>query len=74
MFRRNLIHQSIRAILGSLRPYMEQPKLTFCGDRVWRKVIYGIGPYIANYPEQCLLSAVVQGWCAKYVIFMPSLY
>ena len=28
---------------------------------------YGLGPYIADYPEQALLACIVQGWCAKYV-------
>ncbi|KXN87059.1 Cytochrome P450 3A41, partial [Leucoagaricus sp. SymC.cos] len=49
-------------------PYMEHPKLMYCGDGVWQKVIYGISPYIADYPEQYMLAAVVQGWCTKYVL------
>lgn len=27
--------------------------------------MYGIGPYIADYPEQCLLACVVSGWCPQ---------
>jgi hypothetical protein len=30
-------------------------------------VIYGLGPYIADYPEQALLACIVQNWCPKYV-------
>ncbi|KAJ7845013.1 hypothetical protein B0H14DRAFT_3685165 [Mycena olivaceomarginata] len=30
-----------------------------------RRVIYGIGPYIADYPEQVWLAAIVQNWCPK---------
>ncbi|KAF8546044.1 hypothetical protein OG21DRAFT_1428003, partial [Imleria badia] len=26
-------------------------------------VIFGLGPYIADYPEQVLISCVVQNWC-----------
>lgn len=35
-------------------------------------MIWGIGPYIADYPEQVLLSCIVQGWCARYVDFPLS--
>ncbi|KAH9959514.1 hypothetical protein BJV74DRAFT_880098 [Russula compacta] len=28
-------------------------------------IIYGVGPYIADYPEQALLACVVLGWCPK---------
>ncbi|KIK83034.1 hypothetical protein PAXRUDRAFT_71739, partial [Paxillus rubicundulus Ve08.2h10] len=30
-------------------------------------VIFGIGPYIGNYPEQVLLSGIIQGWCSRCV-------
>ena len=46
---------------------MMQPKVTLCGDGHFRRVIYGLGPYIADYPEQVLLSLVVSGWCPKLV-------
>lgn len=36
-----------------------------CADGHFRRMIYGLGPYIADYPEQVLLACVVQGWCAK---------
>ncbi|KAF8151393.1 hypothetical protein B0H34DRAFT_664731, partial [Crassisporium funariophilum] len=29
-------------------------------------VIYGIGPYIADYPEQALLACIVSGWCPRF--------
>jgi hypothetical protein len=32
-------------------------------------VIFGIGPYIADYPEQVLLTGIVSGWCPQYVLF-----
>ncbi|KAG1853048.1 hypothetical protein F4604DRAFT_2044766 [Suillus subluteus] len=28
-------------------------------------MVYGLGPYIADYPEQILLSGVVQNWCPR---------
>lgn len=67
-FRRQLFHTSLAHILDSLRPHMTTPILTRCGDGHYRRVIYGLGPYIADYPEQALLACIVQGWCPKYII------
>ncbi|KAI1786556.1 hypothetical protein LXA43DRAFT_975709 [Ganoderma leucocontextum] len=53
-FRRQLFHSSLSRILRSLTPGMTAPEI----------VIYGLGPYIADYPEQALLASIVQGWCA----------
>ncbi|KAI0676186.1 hypothetical protein C8Q78DRAFT_1065111 [Trametes maxima] len=62
-FRRQLFHTSLGRILESLRPWMEKPDVVRCGDGHFRKVFYGIGPYIADYPEQALVACIVQGWC-----------
>ncbi|KAJ6545870.1 hypothetical protein DFH09DRAFT_927614 [Mycena vulgaris] len=64
-FRRNLFHGSLRNILQSLKPGMTDPEVTLFADGHYRRVIYGLGPYIADYPEQVLLACVVQGWCAR---------
>ena len=42
---------------------MMKPVVTLCLDGHFRCVIYGLGPYIADYPKQVLLTGVVQGWC-----------
>lgn len=34
-------------------------------DGFYRRTIYGLGPYIADYPEQAFLCCIVQGWCPK---------
>lgn len=47
---------------------MTIPEVVRCPDGHFRRAIYGLGPYIADYPEQALLACIVQGWCAKYVI------
>ncbi|KAI1782207.1 hypothetical protein LXA43DRAFT_1069135 [Ganoderma leucocontextum] len=62
-FRRQLFHSSLSRILQSLKPGMTTPEVVHCGDGHFRKVIYGLGPYIADYPEQALLACIVQGWC-----------
>ncbi|KAF8223510.1 hypothetical protein L208DRAFT_1316457 [Tricholoma matsutake] len=64
-FRCQLFHDSLEHILSSLWPYMSQPWLTRCADGHYQHVIYGLGPYIADYPEQALLACIVQGWCAR---------
>lgn len=65
-FRRQLFHSSISAILQSLQPYMSTPDIVKCPDGHFRRAIYGIGPYIADYPEQVLVAGVVYGWCVRY--------
>lgn len=72
-FRRQLFHSSIGAIFEKMRPAMEKPIVTRCADGHYRRVIYGFGPYIADYPEQVLLPCVVQDWCPRYVLISVRL-
>ena len=44
---------------------MEKPEVVHCPDGHYRRAIYGIGPYIADYPEQVLLACIVQNWCGQ---------
>jgi hypothetical protein len=46
---------------------MTTPDILKCPDGHFRRAIYGLGPYIADYPEQALLAAIVSGWCVRYV-------
>ncbi|KAJ7875741.1 hypothetical protein B0H14DRAFT_3436990 [Mycena olivaceomarginata] len=64
-FRRQLFHASLARILEPLKPHMTVPRVARCADGHFRRVIYGIGPYIADYPEQALLTSIVQGWCPR---------
>ncbi|KAF7372543.1 hypothetical protein MVEN_00116600 [Mycena venus] len=64
-FRRQLFHSSIARILQPLKPYMTKPRVTRCADGHFRRAIYGLGPYIADYPEQALLTCIVQGYCPR---------
>ncbi|KAF8801177.1 hypothetical protein BYT27DRAFT_7226944 [Phlegmacium glaucopus] len=64
-FRWNLFHGSLNKILQPLRPGMEKPEVLRYGDGYYRRTLYGIGPYITDYPEQVLLACVVQGWCPR---------
>jgi hypothetical protein len=67
-FRRQMFHTSLSRILQSLKPGMITPEVVRCPDGHFRRAIYGLGPYIADYPEQALLACVVQGWCPKCVL------
>ena len=64
-FRRHLFHTTLEAILEIFKSVMEEPEVVKCPDGHLRRAVYGLGPYIADYPEQCLLSCIVQGWCPK---------
>ncbi|KAG0701249.1 hypothetical protein DFH29DRAFT_982811 [Suillus ampliporus] len=68
-FRRQMFHSSLTKIFDSMKPNMTVPDVVRCPDSHFRHVIYGLGPYIADYPEQLVLSGVVQNWCPKYVFF-----
>ncbi|THH10643.1 hypothetical protein EW146_g8310 [Bondarzewia mesenterica] len=65
IFRRQLYHLSLATILKPLRHGMTSPEITRCSDGHLRRVIYGLGPYIADYPEQVMLACIVSGWCPR---------
>jgi len=73
-FRRQLFHSSLSKILSSLRPVMEKPEVVECSDSHFRRAIWGLGPYIGDYPEQILLACVVQGWCPQSAILYHHLF
>jgi hypothetical protein len=51
---------------------MTVPVVRRCPDGHYRRVIFDLAAFIADYPEQVYLSGVVQGWCPRFVI--PSLW
>jgi hypothetical protein len=67
-FRKQLYHTCLAHILKPLCEYMEKPDVALCPDGHYRKVIYSIGPWTADYPEQVWLSGIVQNWCPKFVV------
>ncbi|KAG2072852.1 hypothetical protein BDR04DRAFT_1127448 [Suillus decipiens] len=60
-----VFHCSLSKIFDAIKPYMDTPDVACFPDGHFHRVIYGLDPYIADYPEQVLLSGVVQGWCPK---------
>lgn len=66
LFKKQLYHESIATILEPLRDAMTVPEVVQCGfDGHYRRVVYQIGPFIADYPEQVMLAGIVQNWCPK---------
>ncbi|KAG1894945.1 uncharacterized protein F5891DRAFT_1130746 [Suillus fuscotomentosus] len=64
-FRQQLFPSSLSKILSSLKPGMTTPEVAHFGDGHYRQVVYGLGPYIADYEEQVLLTCIVCGQCPK---------
>ncbi|KAH9914673.1 uncharacterized protein B0H18DRAFT_1125390 [Fomitopsis serialis] len=62
-FRRQLYHSSVSIVLEPLKPYMREPDIVRCWDGYFRRSIYGLGPFLADYPEQALCACIVYGWC-----------
>ncbi|KAJ7483082.1 hypothetical protein B0H11DRAFT_1205027 [Mycena galericulata] len=64
-FCRQMYHASLARIFEPLKAGMTTPDIVRCPDGHFRRIIYGIGPYIADYPEQVWLAGIVQNWCPK---------
>ena len=64
-FHCQLVHTSLAKILAPLKAAMEVPEVTQFPDGHFHQAIYSLGPYITDYPEQALLTCIVQDWCAK---------
>ncbi|KAF8152242.1 hypothetical protein B0H34DRAFT_110690 [Crassisporium funariophilum] len=64
-FKRQLYHASISTILRTLHSGMSTPVVRCCPDGHFRRVVYDLAAFIADYPEQVLLAGIVQGWCPK---------
>ncbi|KAI6094812.1 hypothetical protein F5141DRAFT_1191608 [Pisolithus sp. B1] len=65
-FWRHLFHTSLEAIFHAMCLAMTKPQSAKCADGHYCRAIYGLGPYIADYPEQALLACIVQGWCPNF--------
>ncbi|KAI0808970.1 hypothetical protein BC629DRAFT_1480632 [Irpex lacteus] len=65
LFRKQLYHTSLAQVFAPLKPGMTTPEIMQCPDGHYRKVVFELGPFIADYPEQVMLAGIVQGWCPK---------
>jgi hypothetical protein len=57
----------MEVILAPLRDGMTTPVVRRCPDGHYRKAIYDLAGYIADYPEQVLVTGVRYGWDTKCV-------
>jgi hypothetical protein len=69
-FCRQMYHACLACVYRPLKDGMSTPEVVKCPDGHFRRALYGIGPYIADYPEQVWLAAIVQGWCPKWVYML----
>ena len=64
-FKRQLYHTTLTTILKPLHSGMTKPVVRRCPDGHYRKVIYDLAGFIADYPEQVVLAGTVSGWCPR---------
>jgi hypothetical protein len=64
-FCRQLFHRVLTHVFASFKEHMKTPELVLFPDGFYRRVIYGFGAYLADYPEQVLLTGVKYGWCSR---------
>ena len=60
-----LYHRCLELVFAPLKPYMTKPRIMKCLDGHFRRTIFSLGLYIADYPEQVWLSGIVSNWCPK---------
>ena len=58
-----LYHACFAYVYTPLKPTMTSPEVVQCPNGHFHHAIFSIGPYIADYPEQVWLTAIVNGWC-----------
>jgi hypothetical protein len=58
-FRCQLFHSLLSMILQSIKLGMTTPEIMHFGDGHFHRVVFGLGPYIADYKEQALLACIV---------------
>ncbi|KAF8149984.1 hypothetical protein B0H34DRAFT_785236 [Crassisporium funariophilum] len=64
-FVRQMYHACLAQVFAPLKAGMTTPEIVRCPDGHLRRAYYGLGPYIADYPEQVWLAGIVQWWCPK---------
>ncbi|KAI5989472.1 hypothetical protein EDC04DRAFT_2873162 [Pisolithus marmoratus] len=59
--------------IGNIHNNMHRPDHVRFGDHHYRWVVYGLGPYIADYEEQALLACIVRNWCTRCLAMRGNL-
>ncbi|KAF8269032.1 hypothetical protein EI94DRAFT_1771396 [Lactarius quietus] len=63
-----LFHKCLKVVFKPLRKYMTSPTVVKCSDGLFCHAIFGLGPYISDYPEQVWVMGIILGWCAHYIL------
>ncbi|KAI9570033.1 hypothetical protein HD554DRAFT_2204196 [Boletus coccyginus] len=58
LFKKKLFHTSISTILQPVKSAMITPMVCHCPDGYWHHVIFDLAAFIADYPEQVMLSGI----------------
>ncbi|KAF8806107.1 hypothetical protein BYT27DRAFT_7224463 [Phlegmacium glaucopus] len=58
-FKHQLYHATLATILKPLHPGMTEPVIHCCPDGHYRKIIYNLAAFIADYPEQVTLAGTL---------------
>ncbi|KAG0699194.1 hypothetical protein DFH29DRAFT_983604 [Suillus ampliporus] len=61
-----IILRSDKTTVSSLKPGMTEFEVARFRDGHYCRIIYGLGPYIADYKEQVLLACIVRRWCLSH--------
>lgn len=72
-FKNKIYHGSLAAIFEHMKDAMLTPIVLRCPDGHYRRVVFDLAAYIADYPEQVALGGIVSGWCPKYVSHIPCI-
>ena len=58
-------HESIATILGALEEPAKNGLAVLCADGRTRHAFPRIASFLADYPEQCTITMVNNGWCPR---------
>lgn len=64
-FSWQLYHVCLAKVFQPLSAGMTTPELIQCPNGHWFQAIYGLRPYILDYPKQVFLAGIIQNWCPK---------
>ena len=64
-FKYQLYHALVAAVLRPLHAGMENPVVRRCPNGHFRRVVYDLIAFVTDYPEQTMLTGIVQGWCPR---------
>ena len=68
-----MYHLCLAHVFQPLKAGMTTLEIVKCPDSHFRRAVYGLGPYIADYPEQVWLAAIVQVSQVSFIFTLRGL-